>query len=284
MALPKIKKPAGGRFEGIKSKLGFPSAPKPEDYEEGYDEGYEGDYEEYAAYDNDYGDYDESLANYDPRRPDTTTPPLVSLEDVRASTRFPDNSGRNPAPGRRSSSSPASTAYPSSSGYRPSYIAPRKIERASDYMRSTDTSDLAQGRSAGYDSLFSSTAPAPSGTRPASFQAARPSASAFDPFETFEGSGIATHSPTRSLSVLKPVSYSEVEQVAKAVRAGDAVVLCLRSTPDVLAKRVLDFSFGVSSALDATVDCIADKVFVILKGRPLSEDEYLSLRNQGIIG
>ena len=83
--------------------------------------------------------------------------------------------------------------------------------------------------------------------------------------------------------MLKPSSYGEVERVAKIVKAGDVVVLSLRNTPDHLAKRILDISFGVSSALDASVECIADKVFVILRGNALSADELTALRNQGVL-
>ena len=91
------------------------------------------------------------------------------------------------------------------------------------------------------------------------------------------------HSPTRALTVLKPASYGEVERIAKALKAGDAVVLALRNTPDNLSKRILDFSFGVSSALDASVDCVADKVFVISRGAPLTDAERMSLRGQGVL-
>ena len=108
-------------------------------------------------------------------------------------------------------------------------------------------------------------------------------ASSFDPYKAYEGTATGTHSPTRSVTIVKPASYGECEKVAKALKAGDAVVLALKETPDALAKRVLDFSFGVSSALDASVDCIADKVFVIARGAALSEAERASLRSQGIL-
>ncbi|MEG0016809.1 MAG: cell division protein SepF, partial [Gordonibacter sp.] len=108
-------------------------------------------------------------------------------------------------------------------------------------------------------------------------------ASAFDPYEAYAGSGSAAHSPSRSLSVLKPASYGEVEHVAKILKAGDAAVLSLRNTPDQLSKRILDFSFGVSSALDASVECIADKVFAITRGAALNDAERQALRNQGVL-
>ena len=55
------------------------------------------------------------------------------------------------------------------------------------------------------------------------------------------------------------------------------------ATPDALAKRILDFSFGVSSALDARVEAVADKVFAITRGAALTEAERLALLNQGVL-
>ena len=95
--------------------------------------------------------------------------------------------------------------------------------------------------------------------------------------------GAVKHNPSRSVTVLKPASYAEVERIAKALKAGDVVVLALRNTPDNLSKRILDFSFGVSSALDASVDCVADKVFVISRGAALTDAERMSLRGQGVL-
>ena len=97
------------------------------------------------------------------------------------------------------------------------------------------------------------------------------------------GSGTPAHNPSRAISVLKPASYGEVERVAKILKAGAVVVLALRNTPDQLAKRILDFSFGVSSALDARVEAVADKVFAITRGAALTEAERLALRNQGVL-
>ena len=116
-------------------------------------------------------------------------------------------------------------------------------------------------------------------TTPASSQAT----GSFDPYEAYAGSGTPAHNPSRAISVLKPASYGEVERVAKILKAGDVVVLALRNTPDQLAKRILDFSFGVSSALDARVEAVADKVFAITRGAALTEAERLALRNQGVL-
>mgnify|MGYP002233388120 CR=1 FL=1 len=115
------------------------------------------------------------------------------------------------------------------------------------------------------------------------WQPPRATTAAFDPFDAYAGAGAVKHNPSRSVTVLKPASYAEVERIAKALKAGDVVVLALRNTPDNLSKRILDFSFGVSSALDASVDCVADKVFVISRGAALTDVERMSLRGQGVL-
>lgn len=292
MELPRIGKSDKGMFDGIKSKLGFGGAEAAYDddeyygdYADEYGEGYEEEYGEYGEgySDDQYGSRDRGSARSSRSGAHSPSMPrLVSIDDVRANTQVPESLKRDPLPPRHASSA---SSYTSGSGYRSSYGSSRQVERAADYLRSTETSDLPSGvqrstdtRSEGLNSLFASTAAAAASTATATS-----SQTAFDPYEAYAGSGAATHSPTRSLSVLKPASYGEVERVAKIVKAGDVVVLSLRNTPDHLAKRILDFSFGVSSALDASVECIADKVFVILRGDALSAVELSNLRNQGVL-
>lgn len=291
MELPRIGKSDKGMFDGIKSKLGFGGSEAAYDddeyygdYADEYGESYEEEYGEYAEdyADDQYGYRDRGSARSSRSTARSSSMPrLVSIDDVRANTQVPDSLKRDPLPPRHASSAPS---HASGSSYRSSYGSSRQVERAADYLRSTETSDLPSGtqragdaRSEGLNSLFASTAAAAASTAATSAQ------SSFDPYEAYAGSGAATHSPTRSLTVLKPASYGEVERVAKIVKAGDVVVLSLRNTPDHLAKRILDFSFGVSSALDASVECIADKVFVILRGSALSAAELTSLRNQGVL-
>ncbi len=84
----------------------------------------------------------------------------------------------------------------------------------------------------------------------------------------------------REFHVIRPAVYQDVQSIARIVRSGDVVVLALRSTNDALAKRVLDFSFGVASALDASVECIADKMFTITQGSELTLDEKHRARQQ----
>ena len=46
---------------------------------------------------------------------------------------------------------------------------------------------------------------------------------------------------------------------------------------------MLDFSFGVASALNGSVDKAADKVFIISRDAGLSDEESAYLRDKGII-
>ena len=298
MELPRIGKSDGGMLSGIKSKLGLGDSNNGayddeyyDDYGDEYGEGYEEDYGEYGeGYSDDYG-YEERGSSRAARTGahSASSPRVVSIDDVRANTQVPESLKRDPLPPRHATSattastsySAGSSSYSAGSGYRSSYGSSRQVERAADYLRSTETSDLPSGtqRSEGLNSLFTSTAAAADAS---SSTQASPSSS-YDPYEAYAGSGASSHNPTRSLSVLKPSSSGEVERVAKIVKAGDVVVLSLRNTPDHLAKRILDFSFGVSSAFDASVECIADKVFVILRGNALSADELTALRNQGVL-
>lgn len=307
MELPKIGKSDRGMFDGIKSKLGF-ATDSGDDYgDEAYYDDSEADYGEYGAdysgddsYGQGYESYDDPApsnrrSNYGSERSSSGSPRLVSIDDVRSRTQIPDSLNRDPLPERRVSGAqtsayvPASTASGQRSGFQPR--SSRTVEHASDYLLSSETSDLVErsesSRPNGYDSLFSPTdSSSVSAFAAASATAASSqngSSRSYDPYETFAGTGVTSHNPSRSLTVLKPVSYGEVERIAKILKAGDVVALSLRNTPDHLAKRILDFSFGVSSALDASVECVADKVFVIVRGRALSTEEQMSLRNQGVL-
>ena len=133
----------------------------------------------------------------------------------------------------------------------------------------TTYANPAPSRSEGYDSLFEPTE--------------TPTFTPYDPNAAYASASAGSSYTTRPLTVIKPVVYGDVERVARAVKSGDVVVLVMRNTPDDLSKRILDFSFGVASALDANVECPGDKVFAIARGAALTEDEKTRLRNQGAL-
>ncbi len=310
MELPRINLSDQGVLGGLKARLGFPVDNHSRDdyndrgYDGAYDDNYEDDYNEgYADHSLSYGrsaegydvtvgtgyDRQESASSrptYGDRGRVTTraagisTPRLVTMDDVRASTQIPESLNRDPLPARQVSSlgtrrnvhtisETATTNSPNTPAARAAAAASRGRER-SESLNSLFVPPASDSMD---ESSFSSeTSTGASSTK-----------NSFDPYAAYAGAGVGKHSPTRSFTVLKPINYGEVERIAKALKAGDAVVLALRSTPDSLSKRILDFAFGVSSALDASVDCVADKVFVITRGAALSDTEKTSLRNQGVL-
>lgn len=294
-----------------------------EPYDEGYGEyGDYGDdygegYEEFADYGPDY-DGGAQGGSYEPYTPVTTRaaggaasrrsartepsmPKLVSIDDVRAHTQLPESLSRDPLPPRRVSSASATRRFAERTMVDSSLPPSMTPEGTQAAAAAANAPSARRERSEGLNSLFEPTdagrgdAAGARGGRAASSAGASAAASdgaasragagtgGFDPYEAYAGGASASFSASRSCTVLKPASYAEVERVAKVLKAGDVVVLALRNTPDSLAKRVLDFSFGVSSALDANVECVADKVFVIARGAGLTDAEKMSLRNQGVL-
>lgn len=259
------KSEQGGFLNSIKAKLGFADATPEYDDRKG-DPFYDDADDDYAAHDvtydefKEYGpDYREGDAPADPYAP-VTTPP-VSSSRARTSA--------------RSTSSAATSKLPN--------LVSIDDVRAHTQVPESLTRDPLPKRHVTHPTRHSDADASAATTVPSTYAPAATSDAAYDPYDAYAGSGASAHMPTRALTVIKPASYGDVSTVAKVLRAGDAVVLSLRATPDSLAKRVLDFSFGVSSALDARVDCVADKVFVIARGAGLSDSERASLQSQGVL-
>lgn len=283
---------------------------------EGYDE-----YEYGDGYDNasDYTSSSSSSFGYRDRGSrssafEPSSPRLVSIDDVRAHTRIPDSLNRDPLPPRRTATGERSSRVRDRvliDDTAPSPGSPESLARGSrltglnalfnSSARSVDangsgdvaTSDNASLRASSLPERAFGPAPGSPAARAvenletsASVGAARSasssSASSFDPYAALSGSGASGHAPSRGMTVLRPRSYGEVERIAKIVRAGDIAILSLKDTPDDLAKRVLDFSFGVACCAEARVDCIGSKTFAITRGSALGEAELSSLRAQGV--
>lgn len=287
-----------------------------DDYSDDYGEyGYSDDYAD-DSYGDDYASSSRTRSRASSSH-DVASPKLVSIDDVRARTQVPERLNRDPLPHRSSSSysgsSSTSSTYGSSTLRRgnrvlidntaPSPGSPESMratrsaglnslfEPTDDAADSSSRSSTSTASASSASSSFAATAQAASALSAASQATAPASASAtsartssgYDPYDALTGSGSAVHAPSRGVTVVKPVVYGDVERVAKVVRAGDVAVLNLSSVPEDLSKRVLDFSFGVACYADARVDCVADKVFVIVRGDALTETEYLSLRSQGVL-
>lgn len=287
--MPSFSRNGGtGMFDNLKNRLGLggkdDSYGDYDDYD-GY--GYEDDYDAYADNFDDFSTYEDNRSNRDDsrygevverdasarrtrrsytdaassdlderRRSSGNYTPLVSIDDIRANT--PKLSATAPSTAR--SGSLVRHEFRSSD-----YMASGSLEREfiPEGNGVSPASDDASKRSAGYDSLFSSTTV---------------SGKAADNAE--EGS---VPRASRKITVVAPREYADVERISSALKVGDVVVLDLKSTPSSLSKRALDFSFGVASALDAKVDCIADKVFAITRFAALNDAERSRLHGQGVL-
>ena len=278
MPIGDVASTASEMLGNLKSRLGF-SHEEGGDYKSSVDDfaeyddfdqdGYNSkDDREYAGYGADYNDA-APVGGYQPAtirssrssrfgRPDSS-PDLVTIDDVKAHTQVPDTLMRDP--------------LEKDEAPRSSYRSGRELIANSGPAQSSPAYNAAmagrtgQSRSEGLDSLFEPTGKERS----------------YDPYEAYSGTSTASYKSTRGLTVIRPVSYNDVERVSRALKAGDVVVLAMKATPDDLSKRVLDFSFGVASALDANVECPAAKVFAIARGAGLTISERRSLSAQGVL-
>ncbi len=257
---------------GIKARLGFGDGQADYDdeyYGDEYDEGYD-DYSEY----DDYASAEDDGYLSSTSRPTTrvsTTPRLVSYEDVRANTTVPQSLNRDPLPPRHVTSAADSrvTLRGSGSGRTmvDSTLPPQMTPEGT--AAEAAAAPRRRGADSGVNALFSSTTP--DAGRPAADSAGRSS------------SIFGAPSSGRKMIVISPVSYADAEEVAKGLKVGNAVVLVLRNTAPDLAKRVLDFAFGAAAALDASVDVVSEKVFALTRLQDLTESERDSLRAQGLL-
>ncbi len=94
----------------------------------------------------------------------------------------------------------------------------------------------------------------------------------------------ATKVSSGEMRIVRAVRYEDIEVISRYFRAGDTVTLVLSGARIDTAKRILDFSFGVTSALDGNVERLANLVFV-LSHEPggATEEERKILRDQGYI-
>lgn len=63
--------------------------------------------------------------------------------------------------------------------------------------------------------------------------------------------------------VLRPVSYDDVQTVVRRVKTNQPVVIVFRNTNIEVAKRILDFCFGLSYGLDGDITELGDRVFAV---------------------
>lgn len=260
---------ASGAFSGLRDRL---SGRKDDGYDDGYDE-----YDDYGytddGYSNDYGEY-----GYDPEAEEdyeTSSTGPVSTRAVGSSTGYSGSTGYSSNPrlvsmDEASSSVTARTGAVDPASRVPSY---RQSSTTASYRAASTSSD--SSRSRGYDSLFTSTS-STAGTGTTGSSASTTKTPVYQiPL---------TKAPDdRSLEIVRPKEYGDVADVAAILKKGDAVVLSLKMAPSAISTRVLDFAFGVASALDANVECVGEKVFFVVRGKGISDGEREKLRLQGVV-
>lgn len=253
-----------GVFSSIKSRLGMSGDDhaQVDDYEayEDYDEEYDEVYDDYADdYAEDYvDDYGDSYG-YGNRHKVTTRdvgfsmPRLVSRDDARQSTRNTSSFGRDSF----SSSGIGRTMVDSS---LPASLTPEGASAISA---------AGNRRAEGLDSLFGDTGRTENRSM------------AFDPKATSSAS--AQFGAKRNLQVIKPSKYDDAEGVTRALKLGNVAVLVLTNTSSDLSRRILDFAFGATSALDGGVEGVAPRIYALTTGYGLTDTEKSELSNLGII-
>lgn len=294
MDFPRSAKSAGDFFGDLKERFSFKD--RKAEQEPYYDEPYEdeGYYEDatpvddygpysYDGYDGDYyDDYEYTERNASRSRYDVTSPRLVTSEDVRATTSLNTSALTDSVqPTTRFSSESVvsdrfSSALSSASSASTQDTFDRPATAYTDFVSPYQNKPAAEpSEPRGIDKLFTPSTPASSAPR----DLVSVSSGAYDTLPTASAS--FSYAASREVTVIKPIRYQDVEAIAPAVKAGNVVAIVLRTTDAALAKRILDFSFGVAAALDARVECPAEKVFVLSVGKELTLDEKHQLRKQG---
>lgn len=105
-------------------------------------------------------------------------------------------------------------------------------------------------------------------------------------YDRDDASMSAPRMPTGQLPpyVLRPVAYDDVQSVVRRVRTRQPVVLVFKQTDIEVAKRILDFCFGLSFGVNGSVEELGDRVFAVLPaGASLSESDIERLVADGTI-
>ena len=290
-------------FNGIKEKLGFGGDKKDDEYFDDYDS-----YDEYGSGDYNIADSDSSAPSYrDGSARDKFFKPYgaTGRHSVKAADYIVSTAQSDSVHGMKNESySFSERGYSSSEGSRSAGLnslfsptsqvadiaAPAFLDNRKDASYSTPSQ------------YFDAAPHSPSTSMPSASSSGTAISSSFANTEQFGNFGPAADiapmqvpgdvsapgtslasSPMRLLKVLDIVSYEECSQIAPVIKDGNVAVLTLRIANPNILKRVLDFAFGVASALDAKVDALDDKVYVIAVGEGISSSEMASLRSRGVI-
>ncbi len=78
--------------------------------------------------------------------------------------------------------------------------------------------------------------------------------------------------------------YDDAQKVSEAFRTGSSAAVSLTAVQPDLARRVLDFCFGVVSVSAGSVENLGNGVFFLNHGgSPITESEKQKLKDEGIL-
>ncbi|EFL44355.1 hypothetical protein HMPREF9248_0978 [Fannyhessea vaginae PB189-T1-4] len=204
-----------------------------------------------------YDDYDDEMYAED----DGAQAPREQVSGVLGNTRRPEAESVNvfTRSGKPISSpvrpiTPPSQSYPNgyapapSAGYAQGYTPAYAYPRADQTTQMNPVYDPAAGA-------------APSRSNLPTYESHTPAAPAAPAAAPHAAAGVSGQLPAY---VLKPTSYDDVQMVVRRVRTNQPVILVLTQTNTDIAKRILDFSLGLSCGIAGRVDELADRVFAVL--------------------
>ncbi len=100
--------------------------------------------------------------------------------------------------------------------------------------------------------------------------------------------GVLRSAPDRKSSsavrvhVIAPRSYNDAQQIADRFKNGVPVIVNLQTSDPDLSKRMIDFSSGMTYALDGAIQRIAEKVFLLTPANvEVSAEDRQRLVDQG---
>jgi cell division inhibitor SepF len=92
----------------------------------------------------------------------------------------------------------------------------------------------------------------------------------------------AAPSPSVRVHLVVPRSFNDAQQIADRFKDGVPVILNLQTTDQDLSKRLIDFTSGLSYALNGGMQRVADKVFLLTpRNVEVSAEERARLLERG---
>jgi cell division inhibitor SepF len=91
--------------------------------------------------------------------------------------------------------------------------------------------------------------------------------------------------PHVKMHIVEPRAFSEAQSIADKFKSGTPVIVNLTATDSELAKRLLDFSSGLTYGLEGHLQKVADKVFMLTpRNVDVSAEDRRRLKDRGLFG